>query len=242
MTDIEKLKQENEILKHKLDIASIWMKKEIINQIQHIDDINIDKKIKKNIELFFWDTILLNMPLSVVENIISAEILYYNLKQVSGTDWLSVIISYHKALDTIIESAITKWFRRFAKKYDNLYRKENDLLEKHIEIVVNKWYILGTWRLFHIIKLIKTWGKLFDYWKCFNEYLNKNNSLKTILLDNDFYKNFEEIINSEVLWQKRHEWIISFEETRKARNRLIWNLENKKCLIYDLIRSQNIDF
>jgi len=38
MTKIEKLKQENKILKHKLEIASIWMKKEIIDQMQCITE------------------------------------------------------------------------------------------------------------------------------------------------------------------------------------------------------------
>jgi len=242
MTKIEKLKQENKILKHKLEIASIWMKKEIIDQMQCISEWNIDEKIKKKIWLFFWDIMLLNIPLSIIENIISAEILYYNLKQNPETDWLSVIASYHKALDTIIELFITKWFRKFAKKSDNVQRKQNDLLEKHLETVVHKWYTLGAWRLFHIIKLIKTWNELFEYWKCFKEYLDKSEYISNVLLNNKFYENFEKVINSEVLWKKRHEWHINFEETKIARDLLIWRLEDRNCIIYELIKSQSIDF
>jgi len=38
MTEEDKLKQENKILKRKLEIASIWMKKEIQSQMKHIDE------------------------------------------------------------------------------------------------------------------------------------------------------------------------------------------------------------
>ncbi len=242
MSEIEKLKLENKILKRKLEIASIWMKKEIKSQIKDVDKLNIDKKINKKINNFFWDIILLNIPKTVINNIISAEISYYNLKENKNWDWLSVIISYHKALDTIIESFITKWFRKFAKKDKNLYLKENDLLEKSLRNVINSWYILSIWRLFHILKLIKTWEKLLDYQKCFNDYLNKYKYLKDILIEDNFYNNLEIIINSEVLWSKRHTWNISFEETKKARNILIWKLENKNCIIYKLIESQSVEF
>jgi len=242
MNTIEKLELENKILKRKLEIASIWMKKEVKNQMKSMGKLDIDKKINKKIDNFFWDIMLVNMNKSVINNIISGEILYYNLKENKNTDWLSVIISYHKALDTIIESFITKGFRKFARKDKSLHLNKNDPLEKSLDLVVNKWYILSIWRLFHIMKLIKNNEDLLDYQKCFKNYLEKYKYLKDSLLKDGFYRNIEKLMTSEVLWRKRHEWNISFEETKKARSIIIWKLENKNCIIYDLIRSQSVNF
>jgi len=242
MSEIEKLKLENKILKRKLEIASIWMKKEVKNQIKNVGKWNIDKKIDKKIHNFFWDIMLLNIPETVINNIILAEISYCNLKENKYTDWLSVIFSYHKALDTIIESFITKWFRRFAKKDKTLHLEKNDLLEKSLHSVVGSWYILSIWRLFHILKLKKNNWKIFNYWNCFLKYLDEYKYLKDVLLETSFYDKLEKIIKSEVLWKKRHSWNISFEETKIARNILIWKLENRDCIIYKLIESQSVEF
>lgn len=258
MNELEKLKKENKKLKSLLAAAQTWMKKEVKEQTKKISKKkvnnmtnevkesflkeNMEKVISKQINNFFWEVLLLNMPSSIVENIISAEINYYNLKQNPELDWFSVLSSYHKALDTLIENYITKWFRKYAKKTGQIYLRKNDLLEKSLNSVINKWFILSTWRLFHLIKLIKKDEELFDYGNCFLDYLNKYYYLKDTLLEDSFYNLFEEIIASEVLWKKRHSWNITFEETTKAREILIWNFENKNCIIYKLIESQNLDF
>jgi hypothetical protein len=50
----------------------------------------------------------MNTNSAVIENIISAEIAYYQLKQNPNIDGFAVISSYHKAIDAIIEQVITK--------------------------------------------------------------------------------------------------------------------------------------
>jgi hypothetical protein len=58
----------------------------------------------------------LNTPTSVINNIISAEVAYFNLRENPSADGLGVITSYHKAIDLLIESEITKGFRKYAIK------------------------------------------------------------------------------------------------------------------------------
>jgi hypothetical protein len=202
---------------------------------------NVEWMITKKVSDFFWEILLLNTPTSVVDNIISAEVAYFNLRENPSADWLGVITSFHKSLDTLIESEITKWFRKFARKKWQTQLRENDVLEKALNSVVNKWYILSVWRLYHLIKLIKNNGKLYDYWECFKEYLSKYKYISDILLDEEFYKHFTELMNSEILWKKRHVGKISFVEARKARRFLIWDFKDKNSMIYKFIEIGKVD-
>jgi hypothetical protein len=163
------------------------------------------------------------------------------LKENPNSDGLWVITSYQKCLDIIIENFITKQFRKFAKKKLQIYLRKNDPLEKSLNLVVNKWYILGVWRLYHILSLINKNSELYDYWKCFKQYLEKYNYISDIILKKNFIKNFEKLITSEVLGKKRHIWKITLEETKQARKLLIWDFENNNCIIYDLCEISKID-
>ena len=252
------LKKENEELRKKLLIAKTWMKKEIKNQISKIEKIkvtkesieekneflnkNIDDIIINNIHSFFWDFLLMNAPASAIENIISAEISYYNLRENPNSDWFSVISSYHKSLDSIIESFITKNFRKFAKKKEVSITRVNDTLEKSLKSVINMWYILSLWRLYHVSSLILKDKKLLPIANCFKEFLEKYDFIKKNLLDKDFHKKFRILVESEIFWKKRHSGRITFVETRKARRLLIWDFEDKNCIFYKLLEIWKIDF
>lgn len=85
----------------------------------------------------------MNIPSSVIENIVSAEINYYHLKANPNFDGLSVITGYHKALDTLIENYVIRDFRKFTKKHNQDELHQNDPLEKALHMVVNKKYILS---------------------------------------------------------------------------------------------------
>ena len=203
---------------------------------------NIEEIITKKITDFFWEILLLNTPSSVVENIISAEINYINLWENPNADGLWVITSYHKSLDTLIESFVTKWFRKYAKKKWQIQLRRNDVLEKSLNSVVNTWYILSVWRLYHLITIIVNEEELFDYGKCFKEYLEKYESISNILLDEDFIINFKKLVDSEILWKKRHIWKISFEEAKEARKLLIWDFKDQNCLIYKFIEIAKMEY
>jgi len=265
MSEIQKLKEENKFLKQKmlelqekLKIAETWMSREVKEAVKKISKRKItsmtcstrDKFLKENIENiisnkireYFWDYILMNLSTNIINNIISAEISYYNLRQNPNFDGFSVISSYHKALDAIIESIITKWYRKFAKKNWYTILRKNDPLEKTLNLVINKWYILSVWRLYHLLSNIKENKNLYDFTKAFKLYLDKYQDLKNILLNEEFLKIFKQIIDSEILGKKRHSWNINFQETRKARKLLIWDLKDKNSLIYHLVKFWDIEY
>jgi hypothetical protein len=122
--EIQSLKDKNKNLEFKLNIAKLWMIREIKQSVKKIskkkinkmtssikDDFafdNLEDIITKKIRDFFGDFILMNTNSNIIENIISAELAYYNLKQNPNYDGFGVISSYHKALDGIIESFIIK--------------------------------------------------------------------------------------------------------------------------------------
>ena len=252
--NIEELQKENEKLKRKLLIAKIWMEREVKaqvskitkNNIKKITDIKIDDNIEdvitKKIINFFWEIFLLNIPSVVIDNIVSAEISFYNLKENQNFDGLSVISSYHKALDSLIEMFIIKWFRKFAHKSGQTILRRNDTLEKALNSVVNKWYILSAWRLYHLLYIINQWEELFEYSMCFKKYLEKYDFLWKILLDEDFINCFKNIVDTEILGKKRHVWKIDFVETKKARKLIIWDFEDENCLIFKLMKTQEMDY
>jgi hypothetical protein len=127
-------------------------------------------------------------------------------------------------------------------KQKHIKLRQNDLLEKALNSVVNKWYILSVWRLYHLIKLIKNNDQLYDFWTAFKEYIDKYQYIREILLNNDFYDNFSKLIDSEILWKKRHVWKISFVEAREARKYLIWDFKDTNSLIYKFIEIWKIDY
>lgn len=255
--NLQELKKENDLLKMKLSIAKIWMEREVKNHIKNITkqnlelnifnekneffSKNIDEIVENTINIFFGELMLLNTPQIVIENIISAEILFYNIRQSKSADGLGVISSYHKSIDYIIESTITKPFRKYSKKVWQVDLRKNDPLEKSIHLVVNKWYILWVWKLFHILSKIKNEEILDDYSRVFSDFLDKNLYLKEVLLDEYFFSLFEKLIDSEVFWKKRHLWKINYEDTKKARTLLIWDLKDENCLIYKLIKMWQVE-
>ena len=270
MSELKRLQEENRLLKQKLEIAQDWMKREISGQIKKIATKkvtettlwekacflheNIEEIVTKKIQQYFGEIMLLNIPSSIIENIISAEINYYNFRHNPKSDWFAVISSYHKALDIIIETYITKQFRKFFNKNFSKFSPENESIEKALFSVIGKNYNLSVGRLFHIIKLIREneanksspnlssrrgteqESKLKPYVAVFKKYIQKYSFLETILIkDDELFKLFSKIIESEVLWSKRHSGRISFVDTREARKLIIWEFRDPNSLIYKLI-------
>lgn len=249
--EITKLKKENEILKKKLEIAQKWMEKEVKLQVHKIAkrkvsrmthdsktsflNDHIEEMIWNKIVSYFSDLLLLNAPSWTVESITASEIAYFNIQQNPKIDWLGVISSYHKVLDLFIESFLTKDFRKYAlkNKYNTL--KVNDPLEKALYFVVTKWYILSVWRFYALIKMIRNNETLHPFARAFSNFLDKNIDLKDQVLSDDFYEKMTTLNESEVLWSKRHTWTISFDETKKTRDLLVWNFEDNNSIFYMLL-------
>lgn len=255
---IQELKKENEQLKHLLAIAKAWMDREVKQSVHKIakrkvgkmtdtlkEDFlkeNIEEVIATQINRYFWDILLMNAPKWVVEAITTWEINFYNMKKNPSMDGFTVVSWYHKALDLFIESIITKNFRKFAKKQGQTILRQNDPLEKALNLVVNKKYILSVWRLYGLIKMIREDSQLYDYGKCFKAYLDKYRDLKEVLLDNNFFDKFTQLNKSEILASKRHSWSITKDETILARKILIWDFQDKNSIIYKMLESQSVLF
>lgn len=252
------LKKQIEILESKLKIVKIWMEKEVKTQTHKIAksktsklitnikeeflNENFDVVIANRINDYFGDLLLLNAPKWTIEGITSAEINYFNMMKNPLIDGFAVISAYHKVLDLFIESFITNNFRKFAKKKGCTILRVNDHLEKSLNLIVNSKYIMSVWRLYWLLKIIKENEKLYDYWKCFKEYLDKYIELKNILLDDLFFEKFTILNKSEVLSSKRHSWTISKKDTIETRKILIWDFKDKSSLIYKILESQSISY
>lgn len=253
-----RLKKEIEILNSRLARVSVWMEREIKQQTHKIaktkaskmtnevrDEFlneNFEEMIAKQINSYFWDLLLLNAPKWTIEWITTWEINFFNMMKNPTIDGFSVISAYHKILDLFVESFITNNFRKFAKKKNCTILRVNDPLEKSLNLIINKKYIMSVWRLYALLKMIREWEKLYDFWRCFSEYLDKYRELKDILLDDLFFENFTKINKSEILSSKRHSWSITKKETLEARKILIWDFKDKNSMIYKLLESQSVSF
>lgn len=250
--DTKEIIKENIELKRKLEIARVWMQREIdvskktlIKENKTIfcpvwdlkkQEIDIINKIKS----FLWENIIINIDYNIIESIISAEINYINLNRNPLFDGFSVIVSYHKSLDLIVENIISKWFRSFAKaKKANI--QSSSSIDRFLFNVVNHWYSLSVWRLFHLIKIIRESSELHSYVSIFNDYLDTFLELRDLLIfDDSFFSIIQDLVDSWILWEKRHKWTINFVETRLYRKLFIWELVDKNCLIYKLLKLREI--
>ncbi len=246
MKTIEELQRENALLRKKLEVAKLWMTTEVKNQIKNIWTTtpaeNLEDSIQNHIEDFFEDIVLINLPTAVIQNIITSEINYHHMTEWQAIGWSSVIIWYHKALDALIEKNITRNFRKFAKKKWPDQLEKNDPLEKALHQIVHAWHTMSIGRLYHLLKMIKNREHLEVYSICFKQYLDKYSSIEDVLLSHEFTEKLSLLIKTEVLGKKRHIWTVSFEETKKVRDLLIWNFQDETCIIYSLIETSKIDF
>jgi hypothetical protein len=119
---------------------------------------------------------------------------------------------------------------------------KNNILEKSLHSVVNKWYTLSIWRLYHVIEWIRSKEVSWRYTQLFFNYLEEYKYIENILLNGEVFQNFSELIESHVLWQKRHTGKIDFPQTRDVRKLLIWDFQYKNCLIYSLLEIGKSDF
>ena len=258
LEEIKKLQAEIESLKKKLKIAKNWMEREVKANVHKIskkkvsrlsEDIkesflreNIEEVISSRINNFFWDLLLLNAPNGTIEAIITSEIAFFNMSKNPTIDGFSVISGYHKVLDLYIESFVSNNFRKFCKKNNQIILRVNDPLEKALNLVVTKKYILSVGRFYALIKMIRDWEKLYDYWLAFKKYTEKYSDLNSLVWDDNFFAKMTALNKSEVLSSKRHSGNISKKDTTEARNILIWDFKDKTSILYKLLETQAVNY
>ncbi len=256
--EIQRLKQEIEILQKKLKSAHLWMEREVKASVHKIskkqvskfsEDLkesflreNIEDVISSRINNFFWDLLLLNAPNGTIEAITNSEIAYFNMTKNPNTDGFSVISGYHKVLDLYIESFVSNNYRKFCKKNNQIILRVNDPLEKALNLVVTKKYILSVGRFYALIKMIRESEKLYDYWLAFKKYTEKYFDLNSLVWDDDFFVKMTALNKSEVLSSKRHSGNITKKETWEARDLLIWDFKDKKSILYKLLETQAVNY
>lgn len=246
------LKEENDILRKKLEIAQKWMKREVLENIKKINFSKIEWKTKlekniffsENIEEisynqiinFFGEDVFLSISKEILENILSSEILFFTLQNNKNLDWLGIITSYHKSFDLVVEEAITKPFRKFFNSKKLKFDLKNDIVEKKLYSVIFEGHILWFGRLFWLLKNIFEQKDLLPYAEVFKEFLEKFSYIWDILLEKEFFEIYEKLVLSEIFWAKRHIWKVDFEDVLLARKYFLWNLNEKNSFFYKLLK------
>ena len=171
-SELELLKAENEKLKRQLVTATSWMAKQWREESHKIakrrtgkmtEDVrtdfmreNMEEMNYNRIRNYFGDLILMNAPKDTMGHLVDSEIAFFNLQRSKSGDGLSVISSYTKLLDAIIETHVTSQFRKYATKRGAVILRVNDPMEKAIHFVITKRYILSIGRLYGLLKSIRT--------------------------------------------------------------------------------------
>lgn len=230
---IESLQAEISELKRKLAVSQAWMAREVESQVHKIAKRKVTKMtetgkddflrenqttiISERIRKYFGDILLMNAPNHLLEHLIDSEINYFSLSKNPEGDGFSVIGSYNKILDALIEAHISKDFRKYVAKQGSVFLRTNDPLEKALFMVVSKKYILSTGRLYALLRMIRNREELHEFGSHFKSYLEKYGELGKLLLSDEFYRPYAVLIESDVFGGKRHSGRLSFEETKKAR-------------------------
>lgn len=251
MQDFEALQKENIHLRHMLAIASNWMKREIAIHISDSKMRNLTKrhassaiafdeseeeiKINDRIHNYFGEILLMNAPRDTVKHIVDGELSYFLMQKIPRLDGLMVIAPYQKALDGLIEYAITRHWRKYALKNRPAHWDGTDPIEKALVLIADKKYLLSTGRLFSLLQSIKHHEPLSGWSGIFSDFLNKNPPLRDRLLGDDFYQSFDQLVNSGILSDKRHSGSITLDECALARKAFVGDFEEKASILFGLL-------
>ena len=254
--ELNSLQQENESLRHQLEVCRIWMRREVDQAVHAISKRKVTKMtevdregflrenqeaiISKRIGDYFGDLLLLNAPKEMIEHLINAEINFYNLGKNPTLDGFSVVSSYHKIFDILTEHMIVHQFRKYTLKKGAPILRVNDPMEKALHLVITKKHILSLGRLYGLLQSIRTGAPLYDFGKSFAEYLDKYPSLRDLLISDTFFALFQKVINSEIFGAKRHQGSISIGDTKNARTWILGDFTDKESLLYMILESQAV--
>ena len=225
----------------KLQHAQEWMRREILAQKNHIwDYARNEDDILQALQAYFSQEAFLSLSESCIRELISSEILFDTLSLHPSIDGSWVILGYQKVFDTLIENFVTKWYRKYIRKLWKLQKPINTPLEKSLYQVVEKWFIFSAGRLYEIQENIKKERNCYEeknigfYEVSMKAYISENTEIKKCLIQSDFFVHLEVLMKKKILWEKRHSWILSYDDTLLARKLYIWDLRDTNSLLWIL--------
>lgn len=190
---------------------------------------------------------LQSAPEFTLERLIDAEIYWQTLQKYPTMDGLPVILAYQKILDAWVEEKLIRDFRFHHRDQSEMKRGDSDImnmrtglphfskwqrqdgLERDIQNIITKKYTLSIGRLYQILEQFRedsilpldTGGRgnvvsgIVDFWN------KKSPEILTILISDDFFVPFSELMNREIFTKKRHETKVTFSDVKKTREILI---------------------
>lgn len=126
----EDLIRENHELRAKLELAQIWMQREVADSISRIQEERSRKNVRIALQNVFekdgvdiltrkivskFDGSIARAPKYTLERLIDAEIYWNTLQQYPQMDALPIIIAYQKILDAWIEDRLIAPWRNYEK-------------------------------------------------------------------------------------------------------------------------------
>lgn len=222
---------------HKMQHAQQWMQQQVQEAQQNIVS---NHTLEQKVILFLSKHTAQPIPEWCLQHILSAEMVYSALKNMDPFDGTAISILYQKALDICIETYITQGLRQFVLHRYTSTSPINHPLEKSLYQVIHQWYSLSTGRLYDWLTRIKNKDFSGLYSQYFSEYLSANPDLHRTLLSDQWYGNYEKIIQKEMFSSKRHTDQICLSDIDLLRKILVWDIEDENCLVYKLIQTAEV--
>jgi len=216
----------------KLQHAQEWMRREVLAQKQQLwKTSRSEDDIIASLKNYFPQEVFLHFSDTDLKELVSSELLFDLQWQHPDIDGSAIVLGYQKVFDSLVEEYITKWFRKYIKKVSSLPSPENTPLEKSLYQVVKRGFRLSAWRIFEILENTKNSKDTWYYESLFISYLQSSKELEISLLTSNFLIHLRVLAYKKILWEKRHSWILSAEDTVLARKIYIWNLQDGDSLL-----------
>ncbi len=238
--------RENTELRGRLELAERWMQREVQDAMQSIDKQWVKSRARKHfanlleeegidiIARRIHETFGFSLecaPEFTLERLIDSEIYWYTLQKYPTMDGLPVILAYQKILDAWIKEKLIKGFRRSNTNIQIQKLASWDTLEKDIQNILTKNYTLSIGRLYQILSCIRDKrtlaplvSGLVHFWK------EKIPEILQVLISDEFFLPFSELMEREIFTKKRHEKKVTFSDVKKVREVMVQAFGSREWL------------
>ncbi|MBC7503985.1 hypothetical protein H7169_03360 [Candidatus Gracilibacteria bacterium] len=186
-----------------------------------------------------FDDSLNSAPKYSTERLIDAEIYWQTLQRYPQMDALPIILAYQKIFDAWIEERLISPFRLSHREVGSDPKskrkslvitgllstsqgRESEVLERDLQNIIYKNYTLSIGRFYQIISLVRDRVQLSPMTEHLIIYWQKEipNTLELLISDN-CYIPFSELVELEVFSRKRHEGKVSYNDAKRIREVMV---------------------